>query len=85
MFFPSSSSGVSAGERGVGLCPSGVPAHVSYGAKKLRTRLLAGLRMCGLTSVLRTRPPVEKQREQIGRAHDAVAVEVRRPAGVGAP
>ena len=35
--------------------------------------------------VLLTRPPIGQQRQQVEDAHGAIAIEVGRPAGVGAP
>ena len=41
--------------------------------------------MCESLSVLRTRPPVDEEGEEVGGADGAIAVEVGRTAGIGAP
>ena len=39
----------------------------------------------GVPSVLRTRPPVGEESEEIGHADSTIAVKVRRSAGISAP
>ena len=51
-------------------------AFVRYQHRLALTLVLAFLRMCKSASVLRTRPPVDEQGEEVGQSDGAVLVEI---------
>ncbi len=60
-------------------------AFVRYQRRLDNTRILASLVMYELATVLRTRPPIGEEGEEVGCADVAITVEVRRPVRISAP